>query len=309
MRPCYDSPVAQRVFVTGGTGFVGKAVVRALLAHGFLVRCLVRPGSESDLKGFESIDRVPGDVMNADGLAPSMEGCSALVHLVGIIRERRARGITFDRLHTEATRNMLAVARAAGIKRYAQMSALGTRPGARARYHRTKWDAEEAVRASNLDWTIFRPSIIFGRGDAFVSALARAVQRLPVMPVLGDGRYRLQPVPVEQVAEGFARALRAPQSVGQTYEVAGPAPYAFVDLLDEIGRAVGRARVRKIHVPLAPVRGLTRALDWLPFYPLSRDQLVMLQEESVTDPSRFFAELGLEPQPLPVGLRRMLASS
>lgn len=307
MRPCYDSPVAQRVFVTGGTGFVGKAVVRALLAHGFLVRCLVRPGSESDLKGFESIDRVPGDVMNAEGLAPSMEGCSAVVHLVGIIRERRARGVTFERLHSEATQNMLAVARAAGIKRYAQMSALGTRPDARARYHRTKWEAEEAVRASRLDWTIFRPSIIFGRGDAFVSALARAVQRLPVMPVLGDGRYRLQPVPVEQVAEGFARALRAPRSVGQTYEVAGPAPYAFVDLLDEIGRAVGRPRVRKMHVPLAPVRGLTHALDWLPFYPLSSDQLVMLEEESVTDPSRFFAELGLEPQPLPVGLRRMLA--
>lgn len=299
--------MAQRVFVTGGTGFVGKAVVRALLAHGFLVRCLVRPGSESDLKGFESIDRVPGDVMNAEGLAPSMEGCSAVVHLVGIIRERRARGVTFERLHSEATQNMLAVARAAGIKRYAQMSALGTRPDARARYHRTKWEAEEAVRASRLDWTIFRPSIIFGRGDAFVSALARAVQRLPVMPVLGDGRYRLQPVPVEQVAEGFARALRAPRSVGQTYEVAGPAPYAFVDLLDEIGRAVGRPRVRKMHVPLAPVRGLTHALDWLPFYPLSSDQLVMLEEESVTDPSRFFAELGLEPQPLPVGLRRMLA--
>jgi NADH dehydrogenase len=271
------------------------------------VRGLVRPGSESDLKGFESIDRVPGDVMNAEGLAPSMEGCSAVVHLVGIIRERRARGVTFERLHSEATQNMLAVARAAGIKRYAQMSALGTRPDARARYHRTKWEAEEAVRASRLDWTIFRPSIIFGRGDAFVSALARAVQRLPVMPVLGDGRYRLQPVPVEQVAEGFARALRAPRSVGQTYEVAGPAPYAFVDLLDEIGRAVGRPRVRKMHVPLAPVRGLTHALDWLPFYPLSSDQLVMLEEESVTDPSRFFAELGLEPQPLPVGLRRMLA--
>lgn len=300
--------MAQRVFVTGGTGFVGKAVIRALLAQGFLVRCLVRPGSEHDLKGFESIDRVPGDVLQPDGLAASVEGCSALVHLVGIIREQRGRDVTFDRLHTQATRNMLALARAAGIKRFVQMSALGARPGARARYHQTKWEAEEAVRASDLEWTIFRPSIIFGRGDAFMSVLGRAVKRLPVMPVLGDGRYRLQPIPVEQVAKGFGRALRTPESVRQTYEVAGPTPYAFVDLLDEIGRALARARVRKLHVPLAPVRALTRALDWLPFYPLSTDQINMLEEESVTDPSRFFAELGLQPEPLAAGLKRMFAA-
>lgn len=308
-RPCYDSPVAQRVFVTGGTGFVGKAVVRALLAHGFLVRCLVRPGSEHDLKGFESIDRVPGDVLSPDRLAPSVEGCHTLVHLVGIIRERRSRGVTFERLHTQATRNMLALAREAGVTRYVQMSALGTRPGARARYHRTKWEAEEAVRASQLEWTIFRPSIIYGRGDAFVTVLGKTVQRLPVMPVLGDGRYRLQPVAVEQVAQGFARALRAPATVRQTYEVGGPAPYAFVDLLDEIGRAVGRARVRKLYVPLAPIRAVTRILDWLPFYPVSTDQLVMLEEESVTDPSRFYADLGLSPEPLRAGLRRMFGAS
>jgi uncharacterized protein YbjT (DUF2867 family) len=300
--------VAQRVFVTGGTGFVGKAVIRALLAHGFLVRCLVRPGSEHDLKGFEAIDRVPGDVLQPDGLTASVEGCGALVHLVGIIREQRGRGVTFERLHTQATRNMLALARAAGIKRFAQMSALGARPGARARYHQTKWKAEEAVRASDLEWTILRPSIIFGRGDAFMSVLGRAVKQLPVMPVLGDGRYRLQPIPVEQVAAGFARALRTPESVRQTYEVAGPTPYTFVDLLDEVGRALGRPRVRKLHVPLAPVRALTRALDWLPFYPLSTDQINMLEEESVTDPSRFFAELGLEPEPLAAGLTRMFAA-
>jgi len=247
-------------------------------------------------------------VLRPDELTASVEGCSALVNLVGIIREQRGRGVTFERLHIQATRNMLGVARAAGIKRFAQMSALGTRPGARARYHQTKWEAEEAVRASDLEWTIFRPSIIFGRGDAFMSVLGRAVKQLPVMPVLGDGRYRLQPIAVEQVADGFGRALRTPESVRQTYEVAGPTPYAFVDLLDAVGRAVGRARVRKLHVPLGPVRLMTRALDWLPFYPLSTDQLVMLEEESVADPSRFFAELGLEPEPLTTGLARLFAA-
>jgi NADH dehydrogenase len=301
--------VAQRVFVTGSTGFVGKHVARALLAQGFLVRCLVRPGSEHDLKGFASIDRVPGNVLEPDGLAPSVEGCAAIVHLVGIIREQPSRGVTFERLHAQATRNMLELARKAGVPRYVQMSALGTRPGARARYHRTKWEAEEAVRSSGLDWTIFRPSIIFGRGDAFVSVLARVLKRLPFVPVLGDGRYRLQPIPVEQVSEGFARAIRSPAASRQTYEVAGPAPYAFVDLLDEIARALGRARARKLHVPLGPVRLVTRGLEWLPFYPVSSDQLTMLEEESVTDPSRFFADLGLEPEPLAVGLRRMLGHS
>lgn len=268
----------------------------------------MRPGSERALKGFASIDRVPGDVMAPEGLAPSVEGCSAIVHLVGIIREQPARGVTFGRLHTEATRNVLELARKAGVSRYVHMSALGTRAGARARYHQSKWAAEEAVRASGLDWTIFRPSIIFGRGDAFVSVLGRVIRRSPVVPVLGDGRYRLQPIPVEQVAEGLARAIRTRAASRQAYDVAGPAPYAFVDLLDEIARALGRTRARKVHVPLPPIRLATRLLEWLPFYPLSSDQLTMLEEESVADPTRFFADSGLPPEPLPVGLRRMFAS-
>src|SRR5438552_18762007 len=100
----------KRIFVTGATGFVGHAVVRALLAHGFLVRCLVRPGSEAALRGFESIDRVPGDVLEPDKLAASVEGCGALIHLVGIIREHRTRGITFDRPHKMAAEDMPGVA-------------------------------------------------------------------------------------------------------------------------------------------------------------------------------------------------------
>lgn len=299
----------ERIFITGATGFVGRSVVHALLHHGFLVRCLVRPGSEPALRGFEAIDRVPGNVLSPDGIARSMEGCTTLVHLVGIIRESRMRGVTFDRLHRVATENMLHVAQEAGVRRYLHMSSLGARPDARSGYHRTKWLAEEAVRQSGLDWTIFRPSIIFGPGDAFISVLASLVRRLPLVPVLGDGRYRLQPIPVEQVAEGFARAAREHRSVGQTYEVGGPAPYPFVDILDQIGSATRQARVRKLKVPLGPVRFATRCLQWAPGYPISTDQLTMLQEESVCDPRRFFADLGMAPEPLIDGLRRMLAES
>jgi NADH dehydrogenase len=301
--------MAPRIFVTGGTGFVGRHLIRALLSHGFLVRCLVRPGSETDLKGVESIDRVPGDVLRPDELVPSAEGCAAIVHLVGIIREHRTRAVTFERLHVQATGNMLAVARSAGIKRYLQMSALGTRPDAGSAYHRTKWRAEEAVRSSGLDWTIFRPSIIFGAGDEFISMLASLIRRSPIVPVLGDGRYRLQPIPVEQVAEGFARALRLAASVGQTYEVAGPEALRFVDILDQIAAAMGRPRPRKLHVPLGPVKLATRTLGWLPFFPVTMDQIAMLEEESVTDPGRFFADLQITPEPLAQGLRRMFRAA
>lgn len=309
MGACYDSIVVPRIFVTGGTGFVGHAVVRALLAHGFLVRCLVRPGSEAALKGFESIDRVPGDVLRPDGLPPSVEGCTAVIHLVGIIREHRARGISFDRLHTQATANMLGVAREAGVKRYIQMSAAGTRPGATSRYHQTKWQAEEVVRASALDWTIIRPSLIYGPGDEFISVLARMIRRLPAVPVLGDGQYRVQPVAVEHVAEGFARALRLSAAAGQTYEVGGPESYRFVDLLDQIGAALDRPAVRKIHAPLGLVKAMTRAFGWLPFFPVTMDQLTMLEEGNVTDPSRFYADFGLSPEPLAVGLRRLFQAT
>jgi len=296
-----------RVFVTGGTGFVGREVIRALQAHGVLVRCLVRPGSEGDLRGFEAIDRVPGDVLVTKGIAESIQGCRAVIHLVGIIREHPASGVVFERLHTQATANMVAAAQEAGVHRYLQMSALGVRREARSRYHRTKWEAEECVRRSGLDWTIFRPSVIYGRGDGSISVLAAMIRRLPVMPVLGAGRYRLQPVAVEQVAEGFARALERPATIGKTYEVGGPQSYAFTEILDQIGLALGKARVRKLHQPMALMRPLVRLLEPFPFFPITSDQLIMLEENSVCDPSPFYGDFDLPPIPFPDGLRALFS--
>jgi len=295
-----------RIFLTGGTGFVGKAVIRALQAHGFTVRCLVRPGSEADLKGFEGIERVPGNVLLPKGIEASMEGCRALVHLVGIIREFPGRGVTFERYHALATANMVKAAEVADVPRFLHMSALGTRPDARSRYHRTKWEAEETVRGSKLDWTIFRPSVIYGKGDGFVSMLARMIRWLPAVPVIGNGSYRLQPVPVEQVAEGFARALERPYSKRETYEVGGPRAYAFTEILDLIGAALGKSKVRKVYHPVSLMRALTWLLEPLPIFPLSLDQLTMLQEDNVCDdPGPFFRAFDLDPIEFPAGLQRM----
>jgi len=294
-----------RVFVTGGTGFVGRAVVGALRSHGFTVRCLVRRGSEHHLRGMGAIERVEGDVRVRAGLDQEMAGCDAVIHLVGIIRERPH--ATFEQIHVQGTRNVVDAARAAGIRRLLHMSALGTRPGARSRYHQTKWAAEEAVRASGLAWTIFRPSIIYGRGDGFVTLLARMLRRSAFVPVIGTGRNRLQPVPVEHVAEAFARALTLPATEKQVYDVVGPRPVTMLELLDLVARALGRTRARPVHVPVGFVRAVARVLHVMPGFPVTPDQLLMLEEDNVADPGPFYATFGLQPVDPAEGIARMLA--
>jgi NADH dehydrogenase len=296
------------VFVTGATGFVGHAVLQRLCAVGHVVRCLVRRGSEGDLRGLGAIARIEGDVRVRRGLEEGMAGCDTVIHLVGIIREHPATNTSFESIHVDGTRNVLEAAQAAGVQRYLHMSALGTRRGALARYHQTKWAAEEAVRASGLPWTIFRPSIIYGRGDGFVTMLASMVHRLPVVPVIGSGRQRVQPVPVEQVAAGFAGALERPATIKQTYDVGGPEAVTIVELLDLIGRALGHRRVRRAHVPLGVMTPLARLLHSVPGFPVTPDQLLMLGEESVCDPRPFFDAFQLDPISLAIGLERMLSS-
>ena len=299
---------ARQVFVTGATGFVGHAVVQRLCAAGHIVRCLVRRGSEADLHGFGAIARIEGDVVSGRGLAEGMAGCDAVIHLVGIIREQPAAEVTFERVHVHGTRNVLDAAKAAGVGRYLHMSALGTRDGAVSRYHRTKWAAEEAVRVSGLPWTMFRPSIIYGRGDGFVTMLATMVQRLPVTPVIGSGRQRVQPIPVEQVAAAFVGALDLSEALGRTYDVGGPDAVTMVELLDLIGQALGHRRVPKVHVPLGVMTALARLLHPFRGFPVTPDQLLMLGADSVCDPQAFFETFELEPVALAAGLERMLAS-
>jgi NADH dehydrogenase len=293
------------VFVTGGTGFVGRAVVAALAARGHRVRCLMRPGSERRAPRREGVEMVAGDVTAPGPLPEAIRGADTVVHLVGIIREAPRRGITFERLHTEATRHVVGAARQAGARRFLHMSALGTREGARSRYHRTKWAAEQAVRASGLDWTIFRPSVIFGPGDGFVTLLARLV-RLPVVPVIGDGRNRLQPVAVEVVAEGFARAVDRPATVRQVFAVTGPRAYTFDQVLDEIGAALGRRSVPKLHHPIGLVAPIVRVLEGIPGFPVTSDQLLMLGEENTADPTPFQHALGVAPVDFAAGIRAYL---
>lgn len=287
-----------KVFITGGSGFVGREVIQQLLAANHSVRALVR--DVGLLNNMNGVDIVVGDTTQADSLQEHLSGCDAVIHLVGIIREFPARGVTFKKLHVTSTENVLHAAETQGVKRYLQMSANGTRENAVTRYHQTKWEAEEQVRQSNLDWTIFRPSLIFGPEDQFINMLAQLVKTLPLVPVIGDGQYQLQPVSVIDIAQGFVSALDKPATIGNTYQCCGLQVFSYDQLLDLIAQMLGQAAgARKIHHPLWLMKPIVAILQNIPLFPLSSDQLQMLLEGNVCADNRWKDDLSLQLHELP----------
>jgi NADH dehydrogenase len=229
------------------------------------------------------VDQVEGDVTRLETMEHAAEGCDAVINLVGIIREFPARGVTFERLHVQATAHALAATAKAGIRRYLQMSALGTRRDAVSRYHLTKFRAEESVLSSGLDATILRPSLIYGPKDAFINMLAGQLRLAPIMPVIGSGSYRLQPIHAADVARCFAMALGMPETIGKCYELCGNTRMTYLELLDAVASALGRPSPFKPHVPLGVMKAVIPFLQHLPQFPITMDQLQMLIEENICD--------------------------
>jgi NADH dehydrogenase len=281
-----------KVFVTGGAGFVGNHVLSGLMEKGHKVVVLLRPGSEHKLKRPTEVEVVTGDVTEIADMTQGMKGCDAVVHLVGIIRAFPSRGVTFERLHTEATANVIAAAKETGISRLLHMSALGARKDGPTAYLRTKFAAEELVRQSGLNYTIFRPSLIFGRGGEAIKMFADMVTKT-VVPIIGDGKYRFQPVSVGTVAQGFVQALELEAAQGQTLDVGGPDNVTFDEIIDTLARVMGKT-IAKIHIPVFPLRLFTSALQHAPGYPLTNDQITMLLEGGTCDEKPFYELLGLE---------------
>jgi uncharacterized protein YbjT (DUF2867 family) len=282
------------VALTGSTGFVGRAVLRRLAAAGHRVRALVRDPKElldespRNLAEGAVLTPVAGDLFNPAALAELLRGAQAIVHLVGIIVEKPRQGQTFGRIHVEGTRGLLAAARDAGVARWVQMSALGTRPGAASTYHQTKWQAEELIRQSGLAATIFRPSVIHGPEGEFM----RMIKGFwcdwfpPVVPYFGAGMLgrkgggRVQPVWVEDVARCCVEAVVNARTIGQAYPLGGPDRYTFPELY-RVCRAHLPCARRKLVLPL-PV-WWAKILAHLPGMPFNRDQVIMSQEDSVCE--------------------------
>ena len=307
-----------RVFVTGGSGFVGAAVIEHLLARGHAVNALARGSLPAPIAS--RVQTIPGDLFDPAALDRGLAGCDAVVHLVGIIMERPGKGVTFERVHVEGTRAVVEAARRAGVRRFVHMSALGARPDAPAAYHRTKHAAEELVRgdggggdAGGSDWTIFRPSLIHGpRGEFTRMEADFARRRKPpflFMPYFGAGPLgrggagRLQPVFVDDVARAFADALEEPGTSGHAYCLGGPDVLTWPALHHAMAEAVVGRRRPVVPMPVWQAKLLARVVpnSLLGF---NRDQVLMSQEDSTCDPAPFTAAFGWTPR----GLRETLAA-
>lgn len=275
-----------RVFLTGGTGFVGGHILARLLREGHDVHLLARDPARATHLARTSGDRVevmPGDVVSGEGLDRAMEGGEAVIHLVGIIQEKR--GATFDKVHHQGTRNVVEAAKRQKIPRLVHMSALGARPNGVSGYQTSKWQAEEEVRNSGIAYTILRPSIIFGPRDGFITQMVDLMKSAPlVRPVPGHGRYRFRPVYIDNVVDCFVQSLTSQKAANRTVELCGPTPLTLSQLLAQVADCVGVTKPA-VKIPF-PILYLNAAVlqTILPNPPVTTDQLRMLREGSSADP-------------------------
>jgi len=263
-----------KILVTGGTGFVGSRIVHALRAEGRDVRALVRrPESGAHLASL-GVELVAGDVTDAASLAAAADGCTQVIHLVGILKGKPG---DFERVMTHGTQNVIAAAKGAGIERFVLMSALGTTVTTKDAipYFGAKFAMEQDTVASGLEYTIFRPSFVFGRGGALATFM-KQVRYSPVVSVIGSGQGRVQPIWIDDVAEHFARALDTPAAANKTFEIGGPDIVTWDELYRTIAKVLGKRRALA-HIPAGLASTGARATQWIPKAPLSADQVAMIE--------------------------------
>ncbi len=297
-----------KIFLTGGTGFVGRKILRNLIRKDYSLRCLVRDGSESKLPLKDPrLETVRGDIRNIETLTGKLEGADAVIHLVGIIREFPGQDVTFEKIHFQAAKNIIDVAAREGVKKFVMMSALGANLNAKTSYQTTKAQAEEYLKSSTIPFIIIRPSIIFGKEDQFVNTFAQMIRRTPFIPVIGDGQYQLQPISVENVAEAFVKSVDSPTVVNQTFDAGGPDKLSFDTILDCIAEAMGK-RARKMHVPVIMFRPMVTLMQKFPFFPITLDQMEMLLSGNICDEKKFFKMFQIKPISFREGIKTYLSS-
>jgi len=263
-----------RVLITGGTGFVGPHVVRAIANAGHDLKLLVRDSTRSrELPG----QPVVGEMTNTVSLQHAVEGVDAVVHLVAI---RQGREEQFKRVMEQGTRDLVAAAKDAGVQRFVLMSALGTSEETKdlVPYYHAKWEMEQAIKGSGLEHVIFRPSFVFGRDGGILPTFRKLAKLTPMTPVIGSGEQRIQPIWADDVAAYFVAALDKPETTNRTFELGGPDIASWNEFWQRLRAALGIRRRPIAHIPIKLMRINALVTERLPGdIPLTRDLLTMLE--------------------------------
>ena len=286
------------VSVFGGTGFLGRRLVRRLAGEGATLRIAVRsPERARSIVEAADLDRVTvfrADVRDQASVAAAVAGVDAVVNVVSAYVEKA--GVTFESVHVQGAKTVAQQAAAAGVARLVLVSGIGADPESRSLYIRARGRGELVVRQDFPSATIGRPSAMFGPGDALFGTLAEIVRLLPVVPLIGGGRTRLQPVYVEDVAEAIARMLADRGAAGQTYELAGPGVYTLRELVGFALRLIDKRRLL-VPVPFAVAEIQARLFEFLPSPPLTTSQVDLLRTDNLASGALpGFRDLNIRPK-------------
>lgn len=281
-----------RVALFGGTGFVGNYLIDELLANRMHPVLLVRPGSEQKTHQVEQCTFIQGDIENSAAIAETLQDADAAIFNIGILREFPRRGITFRALQFEAAKRCIDAAVAAGVKRFVLMSANGVKADGTA-YQKSKFMAEQYLQTTTMDWTVFRPSVLFGdpRGhmefatqlcsDIILSPLPAPLFYSGLLPKNAGG-FEMAPVHVKDVAYAFVKALQTPSTIGQTLTLCGPENVSWRKILETIQQPVNRKKLM-LPAPAWGVSAVAALLERFPAFPITRDQISMLLEGNTCD--------------------------
>jgi NADH dehydrogenase len=300
---------AQSITVLGGTGFLGTRLVARLIKDGRQVTVLSR-----DREQHKHLLVLPGltlencDVYDEAQLSERFRGKDVVINLVGILNERGFGGSGFRRAHTELTRSVLQALRSAGVSRLVQVSALKAAVDAPSYYLRSKGDAEQLIHEAgfDLDWTILKPSVMFGPGDSFLNRFAGLLAAVPLVFPLAKPNARFQPVLVDDVIEAVLRCLQGSASARQTYELGGPQVYSLREIVGLVAKLTGRRRWI-VGLPNVVARLQALVMDFVPGRPFSSDNYRSLTVDSVCTEDGF-ARLGLKPQSMMASARQYLGA-
>lgn len=285
-----------KVAVVGATGFVGSHVVPHLVERGHHV-IAISPEARR-LSGWGSEVETRAADVTADDLGAALAGAEGVVHLVAIPRE--SRGQTFDEINVRGTQRVVEAAERAGAHRFVHLSVLGVADDPNLRYLHSKWRGEEAVRASGVEWTILRPSIMFGSGDGFFSLIRTTLRWWSpgIVAIPGTGDVRFQPLSADDLAIAVEASLTDASHVRATHELGGPAYLSYAEIVDAVMAATGMRRW-KVGLPVPLLRGLTAVTDRiLPIFPVSGDQVASMSRPNFTDLDAFERAFGVVPRPL-----------